>query len=334
MKSTKTLFLVILSIILCFFQTNRLVAQKSKSKVQLPQVGQLSKDMAEMLVLFEGEFDNFGQAYKEKEDKAPEPHENIHSIFKRVDAKAFGPNTFYVMQYFDGDEKKIYRQRLYSFSENVTENAIQLDIYSFKTDTLFYNSHKNPEKLIDLKADMMTSTQGCAVYWKNNGTDFIGYMKDKACNFVSKRSGKKIFITDSLKLNKNEIWICDQATDEEGKYVFGHKLKIPHKLKRCIKYKGWVSLQKAGYENEYEYQKDIILHDQGQKVRIYSNEGKPLKYSFELSNVVYGKDVEVLKLAIYEDGKDKALIYTWAEPGAKRVGVNLRWLQIGLTKID
>ena len=295
---------------------------------------QLSLDLQEMLFLFEGEFDNFGQAYKEKEDKAPEPHEHIHSIFKKVELPSIGKNIFYVMQYFDGDPKKIYRQRMYSFTENKIENSIELTIYSFKVDSLYYNAHTKPEKLSQITFENLTTTAGCNVFWKKTNGEFIGYMKDKACNFISKRSGKKIFITDSLKLNKKEIWICDQATDEEGKYVFGHKLKIPHKLMRCQKYKGWVSLQKAGYENEYEYQKDIFLHDQGQKIRVMSNEGKPLKYAFELATVTYGKDVEVLKLSIYEDGKDKAVMYTWSEPGAKRIGINLRWIQIGLTKVD
>ena len=118
-----------------------LLAQKKTSTV-------LKNDMQQMLTLFEGEFDNFQQVYKEKEEKATNIHEHIHSIFKRVSFSPLGNDVFYVLQYMDGDTTKIYRQRIYSFSEDVKENAIRLDIYTFKTDSLFYYSNTHPKKLM------------------------------------------------------------------------------------------------------------------------------------------------------------------------------------------
>jgi hypothetical protein len=301
-------------------------------KVKKP-VSSLKEDMALMLSLFEGEFDNFQQVYKEKEDKVAEVHEHIHSIFKKVLLPAFGENVFYVLQYMDGDSTKIYRQRLYTFKENKTENAVQLDIYSFTADSLYYYSHVHPEKLSGLTPSQMTKTEGCEVYWKREGEKFIGYMKEKACNFISKRSGKKIFITDSLMLNKEEIWIRDEAYDENGNYVFGHKGKIPHKLKRCRFYKGWMLLEKAGFTGEYHQYRNQTWHDQGKRVRLITEDGKPTKYEVELAAVVYGKDLEVLKIALYEVGVSKAITYAWASPGSKNIGINLRWFQAGLTLI-
>ncbi len=299
---------------LCFCE-----AQKVKSN--------LHTDLQEMLQIFEGEFDNFQQVYKEQEDKVAEVHEHIHSIFKKVTLPVFGKNVFYVMQYLDGDSTKIYRQRLYTFVVDQAEQAIRLDIYSFKTDSLYYNAHLNIEKLQSLTPDDMTNTQGCAVYWKKIGPDFIGSMKEKTCNFIS----KKIFVTDSLVLNKNEIWIRDEAYDENGNYVFGHKGKIHHKLKRCHFYKGWLLLQKAGFDNEFHSMRNLLWHDQGKRQRLYTEEGKATKYEVELANVVYGKDLEILKLAIYEVGVSKAIMYTWASPLSKNIGINLRWIQAGLT---
>lgn len=294
-------------------------------------VNPLNNQLTEIVTLFEGEFDNFQQVYKEKEDKVAEVHEHIHSIFKKVDLPLLGQNVFYVLQYMDGETTKIYRQRMYSFTKNETEKAIQLDIYSFKTDSLYYYAHNNLTKINGLTMNDLTTTDGCAVYWKKQGEDFIGYMKEKACNFISKRSGKKIFITDSLKLNKDEIWIRDEAYDENGSYVFGHKGKIPHKLKRCRFYKGWLLLQKAGFDDQYHSLRNLRWHDQGQRQRMYTEDGKATKYEVELANVVYGKDLEVLKLAIYEVGVSKAVMYTWASPGGNNIGINLRWMQAGLT---
>lgn len=298
---------------------------------QKQKTNSLQADMEQMLSWFAGEFDNFQQVYKEKEDSVKEVHEHIHSVFYPVSLPAIGKHVFYVYQYMDGDEKKVYRQRIYNFSIDNIEKAIRLDIYSFKADSLSYFSHKDTTKLKNLAMNDLTSTDGCEVYWKKDADAFIGYMKNKACNFISKRSGKKIFITDSLRLTKDEIWIRDEAEDENGNYVFGHKGKIPHKLKRCRYYTGWTLLQKAGFENEYEVQRGLTIHDQGGRVRVLTTDGKPTKYTIELACVVYGKNLEVLKIALYEDKNSKAVMYAWASPGSNNIGINLRWLQAGFT---
>jgi hypothetical protein len=304
-------------------------AQKNKSNTN----PLLNSQLKEMLGWFEGEFDNFQQVYKEREDKVKEEHEHIHSIFKKVDLPAFGSDVFYVIQYFDGDTSKVYRQRIYTFNTDPVENAIRLDIYSFKQDSLFYFSNLNPVKLQGLTPQQMTTTDGCGVWWKKMNEKYIGYMKEKACNFISKRSGKKIYITDSLLLTPNEIWIRDEAYDENGAYIYGNKDKIPHKLKRCTFYKGWILLQKAGFDNAYHQLRNMVWHDQGKRVRMYTEDGLPTKYEVELANVVYGKDLEVLKIAVYELGVSKALTYSWASPGSKNIGINLRWFQVGLSKL-
>ncbi|MEQ1924263.1 MAG: hypothetical protein ABL952_17315, partial [Pyrinomonadaceae bacterium] len=70
----------------------------------------LIADMKLFSTWFEGRFDNFAQHYDDKETKAEHPHEHIHSIFKRVDLPAIGKDVFFVQQYLDGDEAKVYRQ--------------------------------------------------------------------------------------------------------------------------------------------------------------------------------------------------------------------------------
>jgi hypothetical protein len=294
----------------------------------------LRQDLEQLASLFAGEFDNFQQVYKEREDKVTEVHEHIHSIFKRVNLPAFGKDVFYVLQYLDGDSTKIYRQRLYTFTTNDTENAIQLDIYSFVTDSLYYYEHLYPNRLSALTPAQMTRTEGCAVFWKKTGDHFTGYMKPGACTFISKRSGKRVVITDSLLLSKDELWIRDEAVDENGGYVFGHKGKIPHKLKRCRFYKGWMLLEKAGLKDQYHTVRNLIWHDQGKRQRLYLEDGTPTRYEVELAAVVYGNNLEVLKIALYEVGISKAILYAWATPGSRNIGINLRWFQAGLTLIQ
>ena len=119
-------------------------------------------------------------------------------------------------------------------------------------------------------------------------------MKEKACNFISKRSGKKIFVTDSLKLTPDQIWIRDEAYDENGGYVFGHKAKIHHKLMRCRTFKGWFAIRqdngKEGTKEEkYDFVGNLTLHDQGWRKRVIRPDGTPTPYTVELSQVVFEK---------------------------------------------
>jgi hypothetical protein len=291
----------------------------------------LNDDLKTMLNLFEGEFDNYWQTQREKEDKAKYPHEHIHSIFARVSLPAFGENVFYVKQYMDGDPNKIYRQRIYSFKTNEAEKAIQLDIYAFEKDSLYYDAHLKPEKLTGLTPAKMTMTPGCAVYWKRDGEKFIGYMKHRECSFVSKRSGKKIYITDSLMLDKSQIWIRDEAEDENGNYVFGHQEKIPHKLKRVIWYKGWISYEK---DDKSIFMKDLYFHDQGNLIRVVDKDGNKLPYQVQLGQLQHANGLETLVLKLWEDGQDRAFAYAWGNPDQKNIGINLRWIQAGLTKLE
>jgi hypothetical protein len=71
------------------------------------------------------------------------------------------------------------------------------------------------------------------------------------------------------------------------------------------------------------------VHHQGQWVSIPPEAGKNAKYAFELSQLRYAQQRPVMKLAIYEAGKELAVAYTWTEPGGKNIGVNLRWVQVG-----
>ncbi len=295
----------------------------------------LAADLQTMMKLFEGEFDNYAQAWEEKEQKAEHPHEHIHSIFARVKLPAFGENVFYVKQYMDGDPAKVYRTRLYCFAANEKEGAVELRIYSFPDEKAVNDAQLDQSKLAGLVPEKMGYYNGCEVYWKRDGEGFNGYMKKDACKVESKRSGRTLVITDDLKLTKDQIWIRDEAKDTQGNYVYGHKAGIHHKLNRCRYFDGWAALRIAETGDD---QKDYLgfmklrMHDQGQFLRMTKPDGETTKYRLQLAQLVQqGSKVPVMVLKIFEDGKDQAVSYAWTEPESKRIGLNLRWFQSGFT---
>jgi len=103
----------------------------------------------------------------------------------------------------------------------------------------------------------------------------------------------------------------------------------PTVLLRARLFTCWTALRKEGSADQYDGILDITVHDQGQMVPIALPAGAPVKYSFELSQLRYANRQPVMKLAIYEAGKEQAITYIWTEPQSVRIGVNLRWLQVG-----
>ena len=322
MKIMKQKLLVICAILLSF----SMVSAK----------GKLEDDLKLFTSWFEGRFDNFAQFYDDRENKVEDPHQNIHSIFKQVDLPQIGKNVFFVQQYTDGDETKVYRQRLYNFTINKQEKALQLTIYTFDDEMKYRNSHVDATKLNGLTMANLATTAGCEVYWKlNDARDkFAGYMKPNGCKVMSKRSGKNIIITDDLFLTKDEIWINDQGKDEQGGYIYGNKAGIHAKLKRVRWFEGFYGVLKNGEtpmaikdfpSDDYDGKIKIPLHDQGGTIKLND------KYTAQLALLRHKSGVWVLTLSIIDIASGRKVAYTWANPEAEKIGINLRWVQVGLT---
>ncbi len=292
----------------------------------------LDDDLKLFSAWFEGRFDNFAESYDDKERKAEHPHENIHSVFKKVDLPAIGKYVFFVQQFLDGDESKVYRQRLYIITPDKAEKALKLTIYTFDDEKKYRDSHIDAKKLSGLTMGNLTTTPGCEVYWKLSATcdKFAGYMKKDACRVASKRLNKTIIITDDLFLTKDEIWINDQAKDEQGNYVFGNKANIHAKLKRVRWFEGWTAILKSGEtamankdfaSDEYEGKTKLVIHDQGGTVNLND------KYSVQLAQLQHRSGLWVMTLSVIERTTGLKIAYSWTNPEAERLGINQRWMQ-------
>lgn len=297
----------------------------------------LDKDFSVMMSWFPGRYDNQEQVYFEEELQIDEElrHERIHSIFEPVELAAFGDNVFYVQQYLDGDPDKIYRQRIYTFRVDYDENAVRLDIYVPKDPDAIKDAHLDPSKLQGLSPETMIEYPGCEVYWRRESQQFIGYMREEACRIESTRSGRTIIVTDDLMLNANEIWIRDTAVDTDGNYVYGHKGNEHHKLRKARMFKCWAGILRRGATEQADsyFDPDVQIHDQGGLVWITTDETDPQTYGLKIRNVSwpYGNNRPSLVLYVYEPGNDKAISYSWTEPGAERIGINLRSIQSSCT---
>jgi len=297
----------------------------------------LDADMARMMTWFTGEFDNHEQVWQQEVDglKEAELHEHIHHIFKPVNAPNIGDTVFFVKQYMDGDYENVYRQRLYKFHKNVEENAIQLTIYSYLDESKYRYGDQTPDMFENISESELKTTAGCEVYWRYNGEYFDGVMKENACFFFSQRSGKKITITDTLRLTDSEIWIGDKAYDEAGNKVFGRE--VQHKNRKVRYFSGWMGMAKSkviegAAEKDWFFDSKLRIHNEGQIVPLKDKAGDNTGYSIQLAQLTYQNTTHpILKLGLIEDATGKTVTYIWSETKTNNLGMNLRWFQAGIT---
>lgn len=294
----------------------------------------LDRDFKTMMTWFPGEYDNQEQVYFESELDVPEEerHERIHHIFHPVDLSDFPGETFYVQQYQNDDPADVYRQRIYSFEPDYDENAIRLTIYTPKAPEALIDAHLDPTKLDGVTQDDVITRPGCEVFWRREASQFIGFMKEGACSFVSSRSGKKIIINDDLVLSEDAIWISDRAEDEDGNYVFGNKAGIPHKNLKAREFTCWVSVKERSGD-DWAFESGLKVHDQGGRAWVTTDERRPQTAGIKIRNVRWptGRNRDSLVLYAHRKGEDRAVSYTWTSPDGKRIAMNLRWMQASCT---
>ena len=119
----------------------------------------------------------------------------------------------------------------------------------------------------------------------------------------------------------------------------------PYRLLRARTFRGWVEVPEhgpydpaVGSETAYRRAAGLLVHDQGGLAEVVGADGRPL--TVELAQLVYGRTLGVLKLAVYDlpasavTVDSHAVAYVWAEPSARRLGLNLRDVVTGWTLDD
>ena len=192
-------------------------------------VTDLNASLKKILTWLPGEYDNHIQVYQEAVNHIPEKlrHRQTHHIFSRVYVAYLPGDLIYAQQSQHYDKSDIYRQRIYSFDIDQEEQAIRLTIYTPKEPSQLTDCHKHPEKLLTLSSEDFILKPGCEVFWKWEGNQFNGYLKDNACNYYSERFQKTVYLNETLTLKNDALLLDDRAVDAEGNLVFGVDDKGP-----------------------------------------------------------------------------------------------------------
>jgi hypothetical protein len=290
---------------------------------------------------FGGEFDNHEQVWQQRIDAAKpgaavdsEKTAHSHSVFAPISLPALGQHIYYVQQSLDGDLSKVYRQRLYRITADEAAKALRLEIFNIPNAKAVLNAHLKPELLADLDPNTLRHAKGCDVLWRYDGASesFEGQVVPNACSYLSPQLGKRIIVNDTLKLTANQIWINDQARDEQGNHVFGSKSNTPVKARKVRYFTGWAfGADPDGRKLRGE--RALLMHNEGHTLGLFYEDGSASPYQVQLAQLTYqNTTAPILKLALLDTRTPgKSVAYTWANTDASRIGLNLGWVQFGLT---
>ena len=154
----------------------------------------------------------------------------------------------------------------------------------------------------------------CRYVWQSTPTGFQGQAGEGACTGLPTR------------LKVDEAWL--EAAWPDG---------AAERARRVRHYRGWVALKRSrldadAADDSYVFVSEASWHDEGFLLPVL-DDGRPTGYAVELALLTYqNTGTPVLKLGVVDAATGETLSYAWAEPGAERIGINLRWIQAGLTR--
>ena len=141
--------------------------------------------------------------------------------------------------------------------------------------------------------------------------------------------GSAIVALDQIRHKQDTLWVDQIAMLDEN--------PSDYRFLKCRTFSGWLQYPMPGFPDSTYFQRNLELHDQGGMVEL-DIEG--VDYTVELTQLAYAKTIKIMKLAVYEMPMDSiginsyAVSYTWTNPEAKRLGINLRKIVSGWTLIE
>lgn len=157
----------------------------------------------------------------------------------------------------------------------------------------------------------------CTYLWRATEAGYAGRAPDGDCSGLP------------AVLDVDAEWLTATWTTPDGEWV--------ERARRVRHYTGWVALRRSRLDpdaapDDYVFVDRARWHDEGFMLPVLDGD-RPTGYAVELARLTYqNTGTAVLKLGIVEEATGETLAYAWAEPGAGRVGINLRWIQAGLTR--
>lgn len=291
---------------------------------------------AEFLGWIEGEWSNNEQVWQQGVDEkagrpVADPVERILTQVVRVEAPGLGRHVLYARE--RGDGVGLLRQRLYVLEADGT--ALRLTPYVVREAAMAQRIEQDPTQAAALTMEDVHTLPGCASIWTRATASYRGRIEPSSCRY--ERDGREYRLEGEFELGTTMLRWQEREFDPSGgaRWLWGRL--VSRKLRY---FDGWAVLHRKGPDaqpgdDDYLIVRPLRLHSEGQIVELKWEDGRPTGYALELAQLTYqSSGIPILKLALIEQSSGKSFAYTWTNPEAKRIGINLRWIQAGFTEAE
>jgi len=276
--------------------------------------GWLEKDFQELTQLFEGRWDNDRHVFfaenagLDESTLAPRQHIEIKPAVLAGDTTETGTVTFKAVRTV-GQEAPA--ELIHAFSIDPDQQTI--------VQTLSAPSGLLPPEPFD-----------CRIDWQRSSGQFRGVATGDECANIFPRPSEGGPLEVTLTLSETELWVQSARGDA----------LIEARMRRARPFECWTAILRGAEhgdsgqgQNDWDFRRGVKLHDQGGVAELITDEETPRRIRLTLRDVdwPYGTNRASLTMYVLEGDSDRAVSYAWAEAGAERIGINLRWLQASCT---
>lgn len=289
-----------------------------------------------MTELLPGIYDNANQNYFDTRRNltATDRHARIETTITRVQAPAFGPQVFLWVNKSETAAGAQTSYRLATLEPGPGADEVLMKHY-FKMDGAL-----DIARLVSLKPADLRRTEGCDYVFKRRADHFRGQQLDKACRFDWE--GQKVYTDNEISVSKSSLWFVDHKfVIKTGKRITGVSSGEPFWLERARIFHCYADIPGVGGGRDIPFKRydHLTVHDRGGQVWFKTDETPAREISIMLRNVTWHVLNEAnnhfnrnsLVMYVIEklpDGNIKGHPYTFTDPQAERIGINMSWMLV------
>ena len=170
--------------------------------------------------------------------------------------------------------------------------------------------------------------RACSLELLPSGTAINGSTQAEQC-LIPNQEGLQLGLMKEYLLAPGKIEIGERLVDLQQRSPVGADTRL--QFRRELSYTGWAG-RKLESDAEWQLAKPFRLHNQGDVIVLSDQLDRPLGYRLQLMQVRYREDQpEILRLALIDDDTRQQVAYAFADSNARQIGLNLGWLQVGLS---
>lgn len=288
----------------------------------------LNSQLKLLMQWWPGDYDNNEQIVRQSggglDAPTSAPFYRIHTVYKRVDLPALGPNVLSVREWKNNNPADVVRVRLYSLSIDEKAKAIRVKVHMPRDEKAAL-----PADDAALAGVMRPARDECDLYLNWIGGQFQGGFKDRAC---TAENGREWFQYQVMVGPDFTWWRDRRLASRDGKVTWENAPGSDYAWFEQTKAR-WMKCEvqedREGIMRNTKKIADIRLHDQGGEADIAWPDGRTLTFLIHTRQFTSPSE-HTFPLFRIHDKKNMTIpiAYAYAVDGAERYGLNLGWFYI------